>query len=543
MRIHKEQESLTVHAIAGTHVVHLGFDVTQRRRKGLLGFAIRRTNHGDGESRWIRNKRCFAGLARDATTWPSSEAPVQKMRWADYTPKPGQKYRYEVFAASGEPGRLRLGPSVTIDIFTETPDRIVHPKDETVHQVYFNRGGAASQAYVEHFGDKDPEEVGDSAFQWLSRGLLEGLIGFIRQAEKGDELLLCVYEFQLPEILDELRDAQNRGVKLRVLYDAGTGESSPRKKNEEAVADAHLIRSCRPRAGLEKKISHHKFMVLIRDDKPRAVWTGSTNFTRNGLYAQLNVGHAVVDSTIARAFAALHEKLWNDPDRDETRSVVEQLGPVVTAQARTHHYIFSPRSREEAMQLYLNLLKGTPELCVMTNPFGVDKRIEAAFTQLGGKVTKLGMLGSTSKKGGQVRRLDGIDGTDYTQPARMPTALDQWQEEQFHGFSHAYIHTKFLLIDPLGDAPVLVTGSANFSKPSCVYNDENMLVIRGHTGLADVYLTEFLRLFEHYGYRYFAEVLHLGAPPPLADSDNWTNRYFRPNSRKERDRLLFSGHA
>src|SRR5262249_14134353 len=50
-----------------------------------------------------------------------------------------------------------------------------------------------------------------------------------------------------------------------------------------------------------------------------------------------------------------------------------------------------------------------------------------------------------------------------------------------------YIHTKFLLHNPLGDDPIVVTGSANFSKPSTQDNDENMVVIRGSTRVADIY--------------------------------------------------------
>src|SRR6185369_8089308 len=65
----------------------------------------------------------------------------------------------------------------------------------------------------------------------------------------------------------------------------------------------------------------------------------------------------------------------------------------------------------------------------------------------------------------------------------------------------AYIHSKFLLMDPLGDDPIVVTGSANFSKASTNDNDENMLVIRGNQRVADIYFTEFNRLFYHYYFR------------------------------------------
>ena len=48
------------------------------------------------------------------------------------------------------------------------------------------------------------------------------------------------------------------------------------------------------------------------------------------------------------------------------------------------------------------------------------------------------------------------------------------------------MHTKCALIDPLGDDPVVITGSANFSDASTKNNDENMLVIRGDAAVAVV---------------------------------------------------------
>ena len=69
----------------------------------------------------------------------------------------------------------------------------------------------------------------------------------------------------------------------------------------------------------------------------------------------------------------------------------------------------------------------------------------------------------------------------------------------------SYIHSKFLLMDPLSKDPIVVTGSANFSKASTNDNDENMLVIRGDRRVADIYFTEFNRLFYHYYFRSIQE--------------------------------------
>jgi phosphatidylserine/phosphatidylglycerophosphate/cardiolipin synthase-like enzyme len=81
--------------------------------------------------------------------------------------------------------------------------------------------------------------------------------------------------------------------------------------------------------------------------------------------------------------------------------------------------------------------------------------------------------------------------------------LDGWAKEELTGLNvHVkYIHTKFMLIDPLSSDPIVITGSANFSDASTRENDENMLVIRGSTRVADLYLGEFMRLFNHFEFR------------------------------------------
>jgi phosphatidylserine/phosphatidylglycerophosphate/cardiolipin synthase-like enzyme len=82
--------------------------------------------------------------------------------------------------------------------------------------------------------------------------------------------------------------------------------------------------------------------------------------------------------------------------------------------------------------------------------------------------------------------------------------FERWLKERVKIVNDAhvlFVHTKYLLSDPLGKDPVIVVGSANFSDASSITNDENMLVIRGNATLADIYLGEFMRLHTHYAYR------------------------------------------
>jgi hypothetical protein len=48
---------LSVRAIAGAHVVLLGIDMEETASRGVLGFAIERTDHTEDERYWLRGLR------------------------------------------------------------------------------------------------------------------------------------------------------------------------------------------------------------------------------------------------------------------------------------------------------------------------------------------------------------------------------------------------------------------------------------------------------------------------------------------------------
>jgi phosphatidylserine/phosphatidylglycerophosphate/cardiolipin synthase-like enzyme len=135
--------------------------------------------------------------------------------------------------------------------------------------------------------------------------------------------------------------------------------------------------------------------------------------------------------------------------------------------------------------------------------------------------------------------------------ARKPIqefALDKWffKEELYRpkndGFVF-FVHTKFLLIDPLSDDPLVCSGSANFSPDSLLQNDENMLLVRGDTRVADIYMTEFDRIFRHFYFRDVANELAAKGDEAAAifldETDGWTDSYFKPDTAKTNRRLMF----
>ena len=58
---------------------------------------------------------------------------------------------------------------------------------------------------------------------------------------------------------------------------------------------------------------------------------------------------------------------------------------------------------------------------------------------------------------------------------------------------YAAAHNKILLVDAEGEAPVLITGSYNFTWSAQAKNAENVLILRGHRELARGYLDNWRR--------------------------------------------------
>ena len=108
-----------------------------------------------------------------------------------------------------------------------------------------------------------------------------------------------------------------------------------------------------------------------------------------------------------------------------------------------------------------------------------------------------------------------------------------------------FVHTKFMLVDPLGETPLVISGSANFSDPSTTDNDENMLIIRGDQRIADIYLGEFMRLWRHHRFRFIVKKINeqTGAVEGhnyLDPTSKWAERFYQKGTVKFKRRTTFA---
>lgn len=535
---------LSVHAIAGTYVVLLGIDMEEAASRGVLGFAIERTDHTEDERYWLKGLRTFEETDPGVPGLLVStlEHPLQAFFWGDYTAKTRHSYTYRVVAMRGKPKKLEQGEEVEVRVETE---------DDAAgeHAVFFNRGVAGSQAYSRRFGDKSPSEVPNGeAWRWLSRGLEEALLAFIGQAE-GERYALraALYEFQYERVLEAFGAASSSGADVSIVYDGRqtSSKKNPAEANGEAISNAGIDGLVIPRTATPSYIAHNKFVVLLKDGEPRQVWTGSTNITDGAIFGHSNVGHVVRDPAVAAKYLFYWEELSRNPEARALRPPVEEATPVPEGEPEADKttVLFSPRSSLRALEWYTERMDEAKTSLLLTAAFGINELIERVLEE--DKDYLRYVLLETKDEDMEVLSRDPDNrfavGATYGDTSLGGMLL----AERLTGLNRhvLYVHTKYALVDPLTDDPLVITGSGNFSDASTKNNDENMLIIRGDTRVAEIYLGEFMRMFNHFFARDLVNrqrnpsISHL---THLSPDDSWREVHYRDGP-QQKERLYFAG--
>lgn len=575
----KKTEGYIVYAVSGINTVSFAIDSTDADTKGLLGFAIERHDLKNNERYFIRGFKVFKEFLANPdenTVVSTYENPVQSFVWDDFTGNPENKYRYYFYPLKGSPKNLdRTARPIEISVQTEP----LYSKIDK-HDVFFNRGVASSQAYARKFSNETPNTIVDpekkaAVLNWLARDLKNALIAFVAQAKKNDSLFACFYEFRYKEVVMAFKAAIDRGVRVHIIIDAKNNkEQFPRKDNLSTIQAAgipakHIIR----REANQSSIQHNKFIVFAKGKTqvPTAVWTGSTNVSEGGIFGQTNVGHWVRDKQTAKQFKEYWDILSSDPGGapGDTRSeaiaknkafkqavvaIQRDIAPDKLATIpRSITPIFSPRLNNTMLLTYAELLDSSDAYAAITLAFGINDVFKGllADNTANDQITFMLLEKKDQPKPGQSKKFTSLNAGHNVYQAfgsYIKDPLYQWTKEVNNQLlqlnQHVlYIHSKFLLVDPFGDEPIVVTGSANFSTASTTANDENMLIIKGNKRVADIYFTEFNRLFNHYYFRSVYES-HRSRAAVTKDSlfllpnDSWLSKYKAGSLRYKRVKIF-----
>jgi phosphatidylserine/phosphatidylglycerophosphate/cardiolipin synthase-like enzyme len=532
-------------AYAGTTGTLVAMNIDERKRSGLLGFAIERRKQGAREYEWLFSSLQFPDVPhtdRENNRSPSNVAPLQKFRWSDYGAEPDKDYSFIVHPVYGRPGSLRVedGPE-----FTVRSASIESGEQSAI----FNRAAAASQAFSRRFPEVDEllktnktlpiEDFPLAARKWLTRGLLEQIEAFLALAEDdGWALDVAIYEYELKAIVEAVNAARRRGATVRIVYHAKEGD----KQTAENEHSLQRFPAAYKRARVTDKIFHDKFIVLSRmergERRPRAVLCGSTNFTENGLYRQGNVVHVVREGGVAGQYLAIFEQLFEHPeDVGAVKDWITANNPIDRAVSTFAG--FSPRRGGGDLQEFVEIINDARRDVLFCTVFNLHDPIEDALLGAANDpILRYGLQNSRS-------RITGFHAdrtANFTVPAMLTRGLEGWLKESTRGQrGNILIHTKIVVVDFTSDSPTIISGSHNLSGAASHSNDENYLIIRGNADIADCYGVEVMRFYDHYRFRSYMRDSGGRTARPLAVTDEWANGYFLEGKLKCADRLRFAG--
>jgi phosphatidylserine/phosphatidylglycerophosphate/cardiolipin synthase-like enzyme len=530
-------------ALVGSHSISLSWNHTgpAADRATLLGFAIHRFDLTAKRDTWIKGQKRFAGQELLGDNLESRIAPIQKFRWGDYGAYPDHRYRYEIHPVKGTPAAPKLRPPVILRLDAA-------PMLDNGVGVYSNRGVSASLAYNQKFKNAPqdlPEPKRSQAYAWLTRDILPALQAYIGNAVAGDELRVAIYEFEDADIIGALKAAAARGVRVRIIYHARAGDGQTAENTANVATLGLPGADVIPRTKVPN-IGHNKFIVHRVPDgagghTAARVWTGSTNFTRSGLYLQTNVGLALEAPGVADAFSRYWDLLAGDPDSVTAKALsaalIAAVRPTLPSGPTLH---FSPIAGKELLDVAVDLVANAKELVFISSPFGLDGQIITAINANNPNVVEYGLVNTTQGK--MIKLIPHADNrfSWFTTPAWLP----EWDGKPWDAkpLGQHKIHTKSIVTDPFSTKPRALVGSANFSDESVNKNDENALLIEGDRRSAAIVATEFLRMFDHYKTRAF--IASLPQKPDdryLASDGSWTIPYYESFRLKFREREVFAG--
>ena len=127
--------------------------------------------------------------------------------------------------------------------------------------------------------------MGQGAYDWLSRGLVEGIITFIERAKgKGFGLKGAFYEFQWPSVLKALHAAKKRGASVEIC---STTSKTKLARTAKTRTPSMFRHQGRVHAAHQRHVDAQQVPGPDREEQADGVAVRLTNLTENGIF-----GHA-----------------------------------------------------------------------------------------------------------------------------------------------------------------------------------------------------------------------------------------------------------
>ncbi len=600
---------LSMSAYRGDAKTLLAFDVTDDARPHLAGFTIEVQPPGVAPF-YVWNTLRFetpADHVQDLNEPPNSSvnAPIHKFRWVHV---PGQAhqglspafgtYRYTVTPRYFTDRKLTaLDESLSVSV-----DIDVQPFVKGSLQVAFTRGFTQSQAFVRHFGIKAPIQpknaellfdtsqqagINDKGehftfaqeYDWLGFTARTCILDLLQGVVDDNALSLDVFAYDLgePDVMKLLIQLGSENRVRIILDNAALHHNADNTKREDQFEQAFVEQAGVDaiRRGKFGRYAHDKAFIVSDGAGPKAVLTGSTNFSVTGLY--VNSNHVLVfdDREVAGTYANVFQEAWNDhvriafADSQWAQRSFEFGGPGQSTPPTS--ITFSPHRQPVAHDVIDGLTTrveqegqqgptvGSVLFAVMELQYD-NKTPNPVYETLNNIHTNQTIFSfgiSDSPLGISLYPVGSKEGVLVTgKPVRtqLPKPFNQVPGI---GAGHQ-VHHKFVVCGFNGPGPVTYCGSSNLALKGEQVNGDNLLAIRDED-VSTVFAIEALLLVDHFS---FLDRLSKAPKAPslavaaaavpeaaaekaewfLGTTDAWTKKFFDPNDLHSADRQLFA-HA
>lgn len=472
-------------------------------------------------------------------------------------------------------------------------------------KIIFNRGLLSTQAFAKRKGGVEGVDDRASAREiledpnniWrkrLSGQMLYNINQFFKRAkaEGGGMYYAALYELTDKKLIEELCSVSNIEI---ILSNANSSEQEKGADGKTKTISINDGTNSDTRIALRKladdgklklydrmlgtHIGHNKFVIYAdKNGRPKAVLTGSTNWTATGLCGQTNNMVFIESNEIADRYL----DYWNQLKADVKQAAALRTwccakGETYSLQPKTKTDIwYSPNTKQKSkpkdaetpvdMQEVYSLIESAKHsvLFLVFNPGApsiLEKIQEVAEQRQQEGKQPLFVRGAISdaKIAARVRTdifsrsiLQAPDRYTVTGVAAIPGPFSYFEQELLK-LGYATIHDKIMVVDPFEKACAVVTGSHNLGYKASYTNDENMLIIRNNAEVAQAYAAHVLDVVNHFKWRYKLQqkIAKAGAKTlaqkkkvldkewnDLDEHDTWMDYYFGPNGFKSADRLF-----
>lgn len=514
------------------------------------GFAVYRKRKGesDADAEPVFTSVGFADDPHTAfETRPSTEWPIQKYMWIDYFVNAGDEVCYRVVpmignpagatgatAKSGKPApKGTVGPTGTGTVTLTKASDLATPWTDMVKigdnggiEAYFNRGLVSSQFLAKRLNNipknertkslksnlADPKS---SIRTFMGGNLLQALTTMLNEVATDGSLQLYAALYELDEF--SLIDGLNKiGKRAHVILANGAFSSAkpdPQAANAKKLTKVDVTR----RKVGTPHFAHNKFIVITKNDVPLKVFTGSTNWTMNGVFTQINNAVVLHDPEVAKYYKDEWDAIKADCDKsgnglysdtykkhnstaktNTDKSITTYFTPVpktIDMQAATTYIenakhgilflMFKPGVEGKSLMLYDVIMKMADNKNLLVN--GVLNADPG-----GAKTPTIKFLTNNKPEDGDL---------DAVLPAAINEDFQFWQDEVAK--QNVTIHSKCIVIDPFSNNPVLITGSHNMGDKASKSNDDNLNIILGNKPLAQAYAINMMGVYHHYRWRFY----------------------------------------